>query len=773
MLTLDEQTRIHEAIAVQMLSNRKIDASDADSILMHAIAGKSPQSLAMLAKSVLMTDSRTLEMLAEHLTLLPLFRTDRLIFPENPSVSVTLRLAQFKLAAAAREGKNLSDIAAALFDETSAVPAGEMRRAFEAAALTTVLNTMGIANYLDNWVELLHRFKAIVESDNLMQNLWANIDGAIDPAGPNLYGVLFGIGSTGLASVERLEHIINELDKIDEGERALWLTPIEKSFSDYSVFINTPWVSQQRGEAFNPAESALRYQRIADKVQNWGIRLLTIQCWVAQAVILDEYENDMEKALAVLDNAIAAFGADPILSRARSKIFWRHDQHAMALDILRGIADKVGGDNSVERAFALREAAISAAKCDEWPLAEKWFLEAQRAAEHCQADGMRVMAIGLCADAAVATLETGSVGQAIERLAEALDRLAGINPDASLRAAYCHRVIRHAVLWARSRIQETDVKIDGEPIAMQAGACSNPDPTPAIRSLPLGPMDIAWYMLAEAETVAGLDVGITTRLSNRLTCGPIPVMECMLRARSIQMDIDYLDAGRFSTHLMPYVEATTFMANEHDRLRSTFDPLAPERGQVPALNKNAPFGHVAEQTAIDAILSFGIRAALLSQPNAMLELEAALDGKFASNFPGREVFETWKGNQTVLLGQLDQAVMNILKTLFRKEHIEPSEFWMAGLRLFEKINQSNFRQPLTPCLAAWQRAGWKRIITAETFRLSRPVLTVPAIQVVLAIPSDDRSFIAKLLLASSEAVGSPLGISYRDSLKSMADEAPA
>ena len=51
-----------------------------------------------------------------------------------------------------------------------------------------------------------------------------------------------------------------------------------------------------------------------------------------------------------------------------------------ALEILRGIADQVGGDSPVERAFALREAAISAAKCDDWSQAEQWFLDAQSAA---------------------------------------------------------------------------------------------------------------------------------------------------------------------------------------------------------------------------------------------------------------------------------------------------------------------------------------------------------------------------------------------------------
>ncbi len=770
MLTLDEQASIHKEIAVQMLRKREIDVIDANSMLMHAIAGKSSQSLAMLAQSVLTASARNLEMLAGHFTLFSFLTTDRPIYPENPSISMMLRLAQFKLTVAASEGEKVADIAATLFNEVNAVPAGESGRALEAVVLT-VLNTIGIANYLDDWVDLLHRFKDIVGSGKFLGGLRGSVEGQVDTTEANLFSVMFSIGSAGITSVVRLEHVINELDKLDESERALLLTPIDKNLSDYCAFIHGPWASQQRGEAFNAADSALRYHRMADKVQGWGIRSLALQCWVAQAVMLDEYEDDSERALEILDNAVAALGTDPIISRARAKIYWRHDQYPMALDIMRDIADQIGGDNAIERAFALREAAISAAKCNEWLLAEKWFLEAQGAAKNALTDDMQVMALGLGADAAVAAFETGDLGRALERLAEALEGLADISPDESLRAAYCHRVIRHTVLWIQSRVEGSEVRIGGQPIAMQPGACSNLDPAPTIRELPLGNIDLAWYVLAEIEAVAGLDAGIMTGFDNRLAQGQIPAMEWSLRNRRLEVQMRNLDARRFSTLLWPWIEAATYVTEESDRLRNTFDLRAPERGQIPALVKNPPFDPVAVQIANDAVLAFGIGAALQGQADATTELEAALANEFTGDFPGKDVLESLKGNRADSLNQLDQIVIRILKELFQKKHLEPSDFWMAGLRLFEKINQSQFRQLLMPLVAGWQRAGWKRITTTEVFRLSRPSLTAPAIDEVLDTPSDDRSFVARLLVVSSEAVGSRLGLEYCSILKNIAEEA--
>ena len=768
MLPPDEQRRIHETIAGKMSGKGTIDANDFDTIMMHAVAGKMPQILAMLGLSVLSADPGTLGMLAEHILFFRFYRTDVPIYSEDPSASGMLRLAQFKLAAATDEGNKVSDIATALFKEIGGLPEGEIRRALEAIAVASVLCTMGVANYLDNWVALLLRLKTMVDNNEFVRSLMADVGGAVDPAGANFFGRLFNIGSAHLASMDRLEHVINELDKLNASERALLLTPIDSTLSDYAVFINGPWSAQRHREAFDATDAARRYQRMAEKTQNWGIRPLTLQYLVTQAVMLDEYQNDREGAVAVLEEAVATLGDDVILRRAVAKVHSRHGEHRKVLEIFRGIADQVGVDDPVERAFALREAAISAAQCDEWSQAEQWFLDAQSAAKLVQVDDMHVMAVGLGADSAVAALETEDVSRALTRLAEAVEALADINPEATLRAAYCHRVIRHTVLWTRSRITGSDVQIDEQPIVVSAGTCSNPDPLPAIRELPLAPIDIAWYLLAGAETVAGLDVGITATLDDRLAQGPILTLEVGLRTQTIQTCIDRLNAVGFAASFTAYVEAAVYLLEEGERFMATSDLLVPARGQVPTLDKHGPFDSATEQAAKNAILAYGIRSALAVQPEAMTELKTALHGRFTGPFPGKPVFDHWN-KKPASLAKLDQTVVTIIKALLQNEYLEPSYFWMAGLRVFEWINQSNFELFLTLRLAAWLRAGWKRIVTAEAFRLSSPRQTVPSIEEVLTIATDDRSFVAKLLLATAEAVGSPLRLSYREHLEAIAE----
>jgi heme exporter protein D len=165
------------------------------------------------------------------------------------------------------------------------------------------------------------------------------------------------------------------------------------------------------------------------------------------------------------------------------------------------------------------------------------------------------MAIGLGADAAVAAMKGGDRAEALSGLAHALEALWALDPSASLRAAYVHRVIRHAILWAQSLVEGKELKIGDVPITMEAGACSNPDPVPAVRNLPLGPIDAVWHLLAETEAAAGLDLGIAANIDSKLTQGPIPLMQSGLHVRMMRVAIDQLDPARFVACFWTYIDS--------------------------------------------------------------------------------------------------------------------------------------------------------------------------------------------------------------------------
>ena len=768
MLSPKEQKRIHQTIADQMVRHSPIDARDLNTVVMHAIRGESPEILKAVAYSLNLLDSQAFEALSEYPLIFRFFQTDAPIYPKELYASWMLRFTQFRLVVAAGDRSHVAEIVTALLREVSSLSEGEPRRALEATSLATVLCTKGIANYLDDWLFLLLRLKSITDSNDFLHEFIAATEAAVNGPKSNLLAVLFSIGSANLASVVRLEHVIDGLAELDPSVRASLLTPIDEASSDYSVFVNGPWAVQSSDEAFDAADAMTRYQRMAEKTRGWGIRDLSLRCSIAQAIMLDEYQNNKEDALAVLEEAVTTMGNNVILSRAIAKVYFRNGEHKKALEIFRDIANQVGVVDPVERTYALREAAISAAECDEWSLAEEWFLEAQEEAGQVPGDDMKAMATGLVADSAVAALEAGDAYRALPRLAELVESLADIDPETNLQWAYCHHVIRNAVLWVHSQIEESCFKIGREPMKMEPGSCSNSNPLPEIRRRPLPHIDVTWYILAMAEAAAGLAVGIRTALHDRLVQGPIPAMEFILRQQTIQRDIDKLDAVHFTTHFAPYVESAAYSSLAMGRLRQRFDPLAPERGEVPTLDKHPPFGAAAEQAATAAILAYGICSAMAGRPDAMTGLEAALDSQIPGPFPGKAVFDHWNGKPTTLV-ERDQVVASIIQILLQQEHTKPPALCLAGLRFLNWINQSLFKNLLTPRLAAWQRSGWKRIATEETFRLSLPKRNVPRIEAILSASANDQRFVANLLLAASESVGIRLDANYRDALKALAE----
>src|SRR5262249_37387735 len=160
-LSQGQQQAVHNAIAARILADRRISIADTNVVLTHALLGKSNLVLAVLARSVLTAAPEIGRELREWFFLLRSVRTDRLIYPESPAISRMLRLAQFKLIAEGNDGEEISACAAAVLSEGAAANHDqELNAAFEVLALGTILGTIGIAEHLANWIDLILRMKA-------------------------------------------------------------------------------------------------------------------------------------------------------------------------------------------------------------------------------------------------------------------------------------------------------------------------------------------------------------------------------------------------------------------------------------------------------------------------------------------------------------------------------------------------------------------------------------------------------------------------------------
>ena len=509
-------------------------------------------------------------------------------------------------------------------------------------------------------------------------------------------------------------------------------------------------------------------QSMASIAHRWGIEKLAAECFLPHEPLCWTSMARIPPPLCARWMMLKQYlGEHVILSRARAKVLWRHDDHAGAVAIMRLIADRISPDSPIARCFALREAAISAAKTGDWAQAERWFDEAKGAGEQAKSNDMPPMAIGLGVDAAVAAFQNGDRAGSVKRMAESLTELRSLDSDSSLRAAYCHRVTRHAVLWLQTQIEGQETLIDNQPIQVPPGTCSNPEPLPAIKELPLGPIDFAWYMLAQAEIGLGEECGILRLLPEKLEIGPIPVCEVMLRGSWMQRAIKNFDVQLFALHLNDWVDGISYLHSQGASPRDSFHVLNPTRGEIPSLSSLQRSTDYLKAITADAILALLMRASLEHKRDIASLLKSQLTKQFGDEFPGSAVFSLLEEQQPPEQN-LEQVAAVMIRLLNSGDHLVPLRVWEVGLRLFERVRQSNFKNILVPSLAVWMRSQWLRIISEERFRLPHPITTVPKVEEILKNNNDDVPFIAALCLYSADAVEAPLASDYRQQLRGLA-----
>ena len=759
MLTTVQQRRVHEQIATEIISRNPIDAGDIDTILLHGLAGESQSSLFKLTRAINLVDDETRQAIARYLAVFPALDTSKPIYPKDLPTSVMLRLAQLWLVMATEERRGLDDIVQALLSETDAVPDDPGRPHLEGAVLGSVLNNLGIANDLSNWVSLLSRFRRFDQEGD---------EGVVtaDPEIPTA-AALFSIGIAGLDSVEKHEAVFDALSRLDDAERSEFLTPIDASVQDYHLLIHHPWTARSRRPGFDAAQAVDSYKRMAAQTDSWGIPTLSVQCHVAVALIMDEHLADTAGALRVLDEARTTFGHGSVLARALAKLHRRSGHGTEALRFFRDVMSQMAMFGPVDAVYTAREAAVCAAECGEWDTAFDWFLRAQAASDPLDAIGLGAIRVGLGADAAVASFRAGHLRNALRLLKDALRSLRAFDPNSNLQAAHCHRLVRHTILWFQAKVEGLDTKVAGQPIAMVPGACSNPEPVPEIEQQPLGHIDFAWYMLVEIELASGLDAGVREVVKQLGVQGYIPLSEHAFRTQVLGTTISAQNPMGFSLHFSDYLASATYCAVNSDAIRRSINILDPERVVIPALPHNGPYDLVTERSAQHVILAYGVRSLLGGSNDAIDQLRDSLREEFGNSRLGNSLFDNLD-TASVDGDDLDSEVATILRRSLRTVRPSPDVIFRAGLRLSNWIAQSPFKSVLIPHLKPWLTAHWGRILRTQRFLLYSPATTTPPIVEVLGSELEGESFAASLTLVADVAVGARLSATLRQDLERLA-----
>lgn len=763
ILTQAEVKSVHKVAAQHILGGPTVSIDKANFGFVHALLGEQEWLLTRLAYNVITASAETLRQLSEWIGSLRMQPLDRKIYSGGRTgVPILLRLAQFLLIAAARRPKAIRNCWRTLQTELAELEDAEAREHFEYMILAKALFSQEAIALLPDPVGLMLRFETLSQGDPLKRATLDQRTRSADGRNHSILGTCFITYALRMPSVPDLQRAFDTLDAATPEQRCTLLGDVSDMPGDAGYVVNHAWLEESRRETTDWSQHLEAYRRMAEQANSWGHRDLALRCQIARGIILDEYLKNPDGGLQALDEAATLLGDDPALDRARAKIFFRRKDHEAALRLFRDNAGKMDRQDPAARTYMLREAGISAGELDRWAEAREWFAAARETASSAMSPNIKLMAVGLRADEALAAYMAGDVVAALKGLDLALEELQPIDPASSIAAGYRHRVVRHAALWLFGKATNTPVGTDDEPTMMVAGMCSNPEP-PDLSDLPLGSVGYARYLLVQAEIGSGVSAGIEEGVRGRLGGRAIPMMEILVRATRMEFLLRRLDARSYVAALPSWVDCQIYLDLHREALRKS-GPENPAYGEIPPATADERQSGRAVFTAEDALLTFGIIAALEKRSDKITDLCAAVEAM--GDYPGRSILEViahGKGGEEALPSYVAFQIHRVAQ----EADLTPDELFPACVRFVQWAKKSNLQKVLTPAIEAWARARWSYAIEEQRFNLRNPASSVPPIEAALTSSDTGLTFLGRLLVAAVPAVHHRFDQAFREFLLSL------
>lgn len=745
VLSAAERRAIHRCVAeATMMGDDGIEAGDAPVAMHHALRSEDKGLVAAFAHSVITCHVEMIDYLAPFLTELMFLPTDRPIFAKDPATSAMMRLAQLLVLLPYGSTEQARTCWQTLETERVVVK-GEML--FEGFALSKLLLHPRTGELFEDWLEIVLRFDRLCLVEPRMSETSANFKSKAG-GDPHVTGVLFAGQIQNIQTIARFSAIIERLDREDAATRQRVLSSFRPGRGDISVLVNHGWMRESRKEGFDWEAAQQDYGASFELAMRWGNTMLASRCAIAKAMCIDENGDDAERAFACLTEAEARIGPDVALGRARAKIHWRRRDHAAALPLLT-VAAEIGGQDGIERAYIAREAGISAATLGDWDTAYKWFDRAQAAAATAsEIPSVRAMSIGLLADTAQAACRAGRPDIAIGKMRDALTSLPTIDAEGTLEEAYCHRVVRHGVLWLYREITGA-LADDLEETLYRPGAASNPEPLEAIRSHPVLALDMSFYMLADADKALVEPTGFYRDFRKYLVVGPVLSSEISTAIAEDHKIIGCHDPSDFVERVRRHASMTRMIESGEAR-EAAAQMTNPRRGTIPLAEITDEEPEDFFRAAVDYLLSFAIGAAMARAFDAIDSIvdQGLAAPEIAALHP---LLRRMGGTVSVLTSDREGAANSIW--LVREDMSgRPAEFCWAAVWLLIHVSNSRLRGGVAQPLIAWIFAGADHLIRNARFLLSMPSLTVPPVEAIMAASDRSMATAARLLLALAPAV---------------------
>jgi hypothetical protein len=768
------QRRVRRQVLEHLIERRPFPGEQSFQVLVLAYSLQHRQGLAFLAKALLSThrrDKETFRRLAKDISLFTEIGTvaNNPLFAPEMNLSCLLRLAQLHVAVANDQSARAAEILERLLWEIERVSADE-RHSLRGMALTTALGERTIPLAPRRWIGMLHDLAAmpgIGREFTRSQNSRGLIPGLL---GLTYEQLLFAWRASALDGIDALAELIAVLDSQTPENRGRYLTAIRDASHTRDLVVSSAWLAEVRKPGFDIRTTVNRLADLYRIASAWNHTEIAVEIGCAQAVLLDEYAHDSGAALDILAAAQAKFPIDYRINRHRQRVYYRAGEHGRALAEFESFAAALERVPPLERIWAMRDAARSAAETGNMNKALSFFEGAWKAAQDTSPQ-MIVMKAGLSADCAVVEFELGHIESALQLMLRALTEAEAVDFTAGLREHYCGFILLAAILWMRG----TEEDWPDERQTMVIGMCSDPNPKREIQQRKVPQRLLAWYQLAELEADRTESENVLAALRQRTTTTGLLPMEQTLTLRLARRAVRTFNVDRF-IELLPFEGRAAEIGTQLMRQLDRDNAHAMPQGKLSPVTMAEWIEPRFTQFGTDAVLIFATAAVCAGRPDAVARLRAGLtriDGLAAS--------------VTILFSLLDEpartddslhsGVASTLGRMLQPGHVfSAPEAFGATAYFFFLLRRHELGDVAAVKVYTCFSDAWRDILTHRRFSMRTPAATEPAILESLAQGGPYLQRLARLILASeSEIAGrfpDNLRTTVRQSAGAVGDKQP-
>ena len=405
-LGVGEKEEIQSAIADSLTKKRSLDVIDMNFALLAAWSSKNEAAMLKLCIAILGSDLSELEMLAPHLPIFTMFRTDTIAYPVNGGISHLVRGAQVLVLNQESESPaKIQDALRCFSEEAANVENEQMRASTNVLVYSKLLLHTSKGGMGASFTGVIRELDLLLENEKCVLPSEA-LDGmkALEEDGITSIRFMFLNQSRQLSKVQDLSSVFHFLDNSSSELRSRLLAPFGHDDFAVDMLVTGAWLSEHEENTIDPSAHSEVFARLEEQAIRWNQPELAVCCRKYRAIILDEYGNDKSGALTVLEEGLSIFGkTNSELVRKKARVLYRSDDHKGSLALSKTLIESDAPLSEIEKAFLGRDAAISAEKQGYLKTARRYYLFGSDAARKSNLPDMTAMSVGLLADADLAS----------------------------------------------------------------------------------------------------------------------------------------------------------------------------------------------------------------------------------------------------------------------------------------------------------------------------------------------------------------------------------